>query len=185
MVGMVRVLERISPMSALGRRVKAVVAFAAFLVAPLAHAVEIHVSPAGSDSGGDGSAERPFLTVEKAVEALAGQAEGVVALAAGTYRSPQYTFPITLDLNRSLALRGPAGGQAVLEGSRETQILKINVASGDPWPEIRLEGLQVKGGLTGLSVVGARLARFGVKVLGSRFSGQRYQGAELVAGEQG
>jgi len=164
-------------------------ALAAALLAPLAPAAVLHVSPGGNDGTGDGSTDHPFSSIERAVAALASEAEPVVVLEAGTYASPQYAFPVNLELNRSLTLRGPSGGEAILLGTKETEVLKITVTT--PSPEavgrtvITLEGLQVKGGLTGLSVIGSREAKFEARVLKCRFSDQRYQGAELVAGERG
>src|SRR6185503_2720604 len=163
-------------------------ALAAALLSPLLEAAVVHVSPAGSDSTGNGSAERPFSSFDKAVAAASAEAEAAVVLEAGTYSSPQYSFPINLELKRSLTLRGAAGGQAILLGANETALLKISVAAaaaGSAPPAVVFESLEFRGGLTGLSVVGAADARFEARVEKCSFSNQRYQGAELVAGERG
>jgi hypothetical protein len=134
-------------------------ALAAALLSPLLEAAVVHVSPAGSDSTGNGSAERPFSSFDKAVAAASAEAEAAVVLEAGTYSSPQYSFPINLELKRSLTLRGAAGGQAILLGANETALLKISVAAaaaGSAPPAVVCESLEFRGGLTASAWSGPR-----------------------------
>lgn len=81
--------------------------FAFALAAFPARAVEIHVAPQGSDSTGDGSARKPFASLEKARDAArAAPDAATVLLHDGTYR---LTRTFELDARDS----GKAGGKTV------------------------------------------------------------------------
>jgi hypothetical protein len=55
-------------------------------LAPFAQAAEFHVSPKGDDATGDGSAGRPFATIEKARDAARAEKNSKVILAPGAHR---------------------------------------------------------------------------------------------------
>src|SRR6218665_384178 len=62
-------------------------------VAPFAHAGEFHVSPKGDDTAGDGSAQKPFATLDKARDAARAERGSTVLVHGGTYYREQ---PLTL-----------------------------------------------------------------------------------------
>jgi len=169
---------------------------AVFLVSPSqVRAAEVHVSPRGSDLG-DGSAGRPFSTIRRALMEISSESEAVLYLGPGVYSEESgESFPISFKLGQaqrrpSLTIRGPeAGGPegsaAVIRGKREDVLLEVVLSAGGERSSVRLEGLQVENGLTGIVVLGEERAEFDLWLLGNRFTGQRYQGVEVVVGERG
>jgi hypothetical protein len=80
-------------------------------LAPLANAGEFHVSPAGDDTG-DGSAQKPFATLEKARDAARQEKNSKVVLAPGAHRRTK-----TLELNERDSGTVFTGKGAVIVGS--------------------------------------------------------------------
>jgi hypothetical protein len=80
-------------------------------LAPFAQAGEFHVSPAGDDTG-DGSAQKPFATLEKARDAARQEKNSKVVLAPGAHRRTK-----TLELNERDSGTVFTGKGAVIVGS--------------------------------------------------------------------
>jgi hypothetical protein len=87
------------------------IAIAAFAVCAVASAADLHVAPNGSDATGDGSPQKPFATLQKAVIAVRSPESGVtntILLAPGRYFTDT---PITIDERDSgLTIRGIVKG---------------------------------------------------------------------------
>lgn len=94
----------------------------------------------GSDDG-DGSAERPLASVERAVEMASGDPDPAVLLGAGT-------FPTELQIGEDLALVGRCRELTVLEGA-EPEIPVLVVGRGD----VELRSLALAGAGPGLRVL--------------------------------
>ena len=118
----------------------------------LAHPVTLHVSPAGSDVSGDGSAEKPFATPTRARDELrslksAGRlaAGGTVVMADGEYR---LSAPFELDARDSGTARFPTRwraanrSKAVLTGAGGLKWAKV--AADDPVYDILPEPARAK-----------------------------------------
>ena len=87
------------------------IAIIAFAVCATASAADLHVAPNGSDAKGDGSPQKPFATLQKAVIAVRNPESGVtntILLAPGRYFTDT---PITIDERDSgLTIRGIVKG---------------------------------------------------------------------------
>ncbi len=175
-------------MSAFHTRVLLTVLFTSLLIRfeEPAKAGVAYVSPQGSDLVGVGTEEEPFKTIGYALGQLSGDPDMVIELLPGTY-SPEENgegFPLHLEPEGTLTIRGPPEEKAILRGTGEDGMLLVGFRSGSR-PVVRLERLQIEGGLSGIMAVGERGSEFTIEILGNRFTGQPYQCVEVVAGENG
>jgi hypothetical protein len=107
-----------------------------------AQALEIHVDPRGGDDKGDGSVDRPFATIHRALalQALAPQRETVVRLGLGHFGADRgETLPILLPANVKIV--GAGSKVCEVTGPIELPIFVLP-ASGT----VSIESLVVRGG---------------------------------------
>lgn len=94
------------------------------------YAVVVHVSATGSDDANDGTAERPFGTIARAIEeaaARAGEGRAAVRVAEGTYAEPTLEMESGVDLFGGFEPDGWArdvfAHRTVLDGEGERRIV--------------------------------------------------------------
>jgi len=103
---------------------------------------------AAADPGGDGSAERPFTSVQEGADAAGRAGGGLVAVAEGTYAE-------TLDFDAD-------HGGVTVQG-RCASLVHLDASGGpDDWPAVALEARGAKVEVGGITVADARFAGVGV-----------------------
>lgn len=131
---------------------------AASAVMASAQSLTVYVSPAGSDEGGNGSADSPFATLAKAAEAVQGAASATVYVRGGVYRM---TAPLTLKGQNNVTYaaygdeRPVFAGSTPLTGWKKVRDSKI----------LRKVGKDVRG-----SLYCVNLAKLGITDLGGAYS---------------
>ncbi|WP_445519756.1 RICIN domain-containing protein [Streptomyces sp. NEAU-174] len=126
-----------------------------------APAAVLYVAP-GADPGGDGTAERPFATIDQAqrpAHQLSADSDVVVHLAGGTYRlsEPLAFGPGDGGQNgHTITYQGVSGQQPVVTGARRLEAtrnhwvqmpaaVQVSAATGNTFTDIAGSGIQVGG----------------------------------------
>ncbi len=109
-----------------------------FCLSTVSAANEIYVNTTGNDSSGTGTANNPYLTIQKGVDNL--DPDGIIHIANGEYSGVNNTN-ITLTKNVSIAGQSPAG--TIINGTNTNWIFNIL-----PGVDVKLSNLTLTNGYT-------------------------------------